>query len=130
MEYRLINLNVVPNIGGEIWKIIDVDSDFYDGFGELYISSISNNIVRDWKQHSEMLCSFVVTEGEVKFILQNNKDIQELHLNADKPVMLQIFPGTWYTFQGVAVKSNILNLANKKHNENEIRRKKINLEKR
>lgn len=130
MAYRLIPLKVIPTIGGEIQKIIDVDSDFYDGFGELYISSISNDIVRDWKQHSEMLCSLVVTEGEVIFLLQSDKDIQQIRLNSNNPTMLQILPGTWYTFQGVAVKSNILNIANKKHNENEIQRKKNKSEER
>lgn len=102
------------------------DPGFVD-FGEAYFSSIKQGDIKAWKRHSRMTLNLIVPEGEVKFVLYDDREnsktagkFQEMILSKNNYNRLTIPPKIWMGFQGIGPGLNLLlNIADIEHDPNE-----------
>ncbi len=123
-------LDVFETTGGSVMHAMkNIDRGFVD-FGEAYFSNINYNSVRAWKRHKKMTLNLVVPVGEIKFILFDNRnnegEFQEVIISRSNYCRLTIPPMVWMGFQGLNKNgSTLLNIANIKHDPNEVDRIEI-----
>ena len=58
------------NPKGEVYKILNYKSKNYKGFGELYMTTLNNNVSKGWNLHKKITCNLFVTKGKVKFFFK------------------------------------------------------------
>lgn len=123
----LTSLKIINNPKGNIFHVIKKNDFGFNGFGEVYISSINFNQIKGWKKHNEMICNFVVPYGKVKFVVLdqrlNSKTfdiINTFELSPDNYFRLTLPSGVWFSFQGLNEDFNqIINFSNVIHSPDE-----------
>ena len=110
------------------------DNPAFKNFGEIYFSTIYQNVVKGWHLHKESYLNYACIKGEVKLVLFDNREnsetknkFQEILLSPKNYVLVTIPPNIWNGFKGLskdeAIIANCLTLP---HNEREMVRKASN----
>ncbi|PHS55794.1 MAG: dTDP-4-dehydrorhamnose 3,5-epimerase [Sulfurimonas sp.] len=117
----LTPLKQIYNVKGDIFHIMKKSDDGFYGFAEAYFSTINKNVIKGWKQHTEMTLNLVVVIGEVEFVLYDNisKEFFTVCLSKKNYQRLTVRHGIWMAFRGIDEKNIVLNLANIEHNSDE-----------
>jgi len=123
-------LSIINVEGGSVMHAMKDSDSGFSGFGEAYFSNIGSGCVKAWKRHKNMTLNIVVPEGEIIFVLFDdrgeNGQFQEVILSKSNYHRLTIPPMIWVGFQGVYRDNSILlNIADIKHEPDEIDRKPI-----
>ncbi|HEY6502864.1 MAG TPA: WxcM-like domain-containing protein [Chitinophagaceae bacterium] len=111
-------LKHIPGNAGDIFHIMKNDSPGFDGFGEVYISTVKPGSVKGWKRHTRMTLNIVVPLGKIRFVVydEGSKKIQEVILSPDNYNRLTVPPGLWMAFRCEADQESFLvNFANIVH---------------
>jgi len=131
-DVLLTPLKIINVPGGKVLHAIKkIDPGFRD-FGEAYFSEIEINEVKAWKRHREMTLNLVVPNGEIRFVLFDDREdmsakFQEVILSTKNYYRLTVPPMIWVGFQGLSkTNSLLLNIANFMHDPEEVDRKNIN----
>ena len=121
-------LRRVETIGGDVLHGMKQSDPGYAGFGEVYFSWVSMDIVKAWKRHTQMTMNVAVPVGKVRFVFRcvNSDDIEEFRveeIGEDRYVRLTVPPGIWFGFQGLGTpQSLVMNIASIPHDPNEVER--------
>ena len=107
------------------------DSSVFKKFGEIYFSTIYQNIVKGWHLHLKSTLNYVCIKGEVKLVLfddrkksSTNGKFQEIILSPKNYFLVSIPPNIWNGFKGIASQESIIaNCLDNPHDENEMVRK-------
>ena len=124
-------LKIIDTVGGNVMHAMKENDIGYAGFGEAYFSQVSPNAIKAWKRHKEMTLNIIVPYGEIKFVLfddrkKDNCIFQEISLSQNNYSRLTIPPMIWLGFQGIFSNNSILlNIADIKHNPEEVDKKNI-----
>ncbi len=128
-SFNLINLKKINKKGGYILKLIDKNSFNFNKFGELYLTKNKHLSISAWKLHKKMTCNLFVVKGKFLFAIKDNKDkdrFKRLLISDQNNVILNIFPYTWFGFQGISNDENILmNFSNFIHSDSEMKTKTL-----
>ena len=99
-------LNIIKKDEGSIFPILRSCSEYFDSFGEVYISSIHSKVTRAWKRHKFSNQYFVVPVGEVKFVFlveKNTKNIfKEIVIGKKNYAFIKVPPNIWYGFSNIS----------------------------
>jgi dTDP-4-dehydrorhamnose 3,5-epimerase len=118
---QLFHAKIIPNSKGDIFMgLKDLDAGF-NGFGEVYLTTIKKNQIKGWKLHLRMHLNLVVPVGEVEFIVKNTEGEKHYFNLSQKPYQrLYVPPNYWVAFKGVGSTINlIMNVANIVHDDEE-----------
>ena len=123
-------LRIIDHPQGDIYHAMKNIDAGYIKFGEAYFSTIKPNLVKGWKMHKKMTLNIIVPLGIVKFVIIkdikkqiNKKNIFEVELSRSNYQRLTIPPKYWVAFQCTSsIDSLILNIADIKHDPDEIER--------
>jgi dTDP-4-dehydrorhamnose 3,5-epimerase len=75
-----------------------------------------------------MTLNLIVPSGSVKFVFFDlNKNFREIISGRDDYKRITVPPKIWFGFQGLGEENLILNIANVRHDNNEVERKDFNL---
>lgn len=121
-------LKIIPVAGGDVMHAMkDTDTGF-NGYGEVYFSSVDFRAIKAWKMHLKMTMNIVVPTGLVNFVFFS-EDLQSLRLERigkGRYQRITIPPRVWFGFQGASQDQNlILNIANIQHDPLEVLRKDV-----
>ena len=110
---------------GNIYKMLNKNSKFYRGFGEIYFSGIKYNKVKAWKIHKKMRMNLIVPFGSVKFVFCNDKQkpFKEIIIGSKKNEykIIVIPPKIWFGFKGYHKPySLVCNFSNIVHDPSEV----------
>jgi dTDP-4-dehydrorhamnose 3,5-epimerase len=131
---KITPLSIIDTKGGDVLHAMKRSSQGYTGFGEAYFSTIEPKAIKGWKRHKQMVLNLVVPVGAVRFILFDDREIQDkinqfqdLTLSrADGYARLTIPPMIWVGFQGLGRQTSlVLNIANIEHSPEEVERKDL-----
>ncbi len=113
---------------GSVMHMLRVDSPLFEGFGEIYFSTVKKDVVKAWKKHKLMKQHFAVPVGTIQLVIFDNREnsdthnqVMEITVGEDHFVLVRIPPMVWYGFKGLADKySMIVNCTNIPFDENEV----------
>ena len=126
-KIRIEKYNFVKNKNGIILKILNNKQSNLKSYKDAYFSFIKFNKVKGWKKHLKMTMTLIVPVGKVKFVFYDEEKFMPIILGDNKFYKIIVPPNIWFAFKGISKGKNVIfNLANIKHNDKEVIRKKNN----
>ena len=123
---EITKLQKIPNVNGDLFKIIRLDDECYKGFGELYISEVNKGLIKGWKKHLEMTLNLVVMKGQIKFVFfddnASSRTFQQFHVlkvRASERLKICLSPCIFMAFQGIDEENMLINFADIVHSDSE-----------
>ncbi len=108
-DVKVIPLRRIPDERGTIMHMLRSDDPHFAGFGEVYFSTIYKNVVKGWHRHREMTLNYACIFGRVKLVMFDDRAdsvtcgaLMEQFLGPDHYALVQIPPGIWNGFKGMA----------------------------
>jgi len=128
-------LKIIHNDKGNLYHILRSLDDGFQGFGEVYISTINYGEVKAWKKHTKMTSNIAVPMGQGRLVIFDDRLdsdtkglMNEFILSLDNYKRITIPPGLWYGFSGLGKETNMLiNVADIPHDDFEQTTKEIEL---
>ena len=115
--------------GGKVLHGIKNDDVGFVDFGEVYFSYVNPGAIKAWKLHQRMTLNLVVPLGSVRFVFSDalaSSNYRVESIGEENFCRLTVPPKIWFGFQGMASEpSLVVNIADLKHDENEVVRKPI-----
>ena len=110
MNYTSQPLKIIQNSKGNVHKFLDRDSSIFEGFGEVYFSTIKMGDIKGWKVHSKFTTILTVIHGNVKFVLQEYPGkFEEIYMDSNNNYKyLKIAPNIIYGFKGLHANESII----------------------
>ena len=130
-DVKIYPLNIISDDRGKVMHMLRSDSPAFKNFGEIYFSTIYNDVVKGWHLHKESYLNYACIFGEAKLALfddrknsPTNNEYQELFLSPKDYFLVTIPPNVWNGFKGIGEKESIIaNCLTLPHNEKEMVRK-------
>lgn len=115
---------------GSVMHMLRADADHFQGFGEIYFSTVNPGAIKGWHIHREMTLNYACVAGMVKLVMYDDRDgsptggvLQELFVGTDNYVMVRIPPMVWNGVKGLGQSSAMIaNCASHPHEPDEISR--------
>tara|TARA_B110000902_G_scaffold229649_1_gene270586 strand:+ start:299 stop:739 length:441 start_codon:yes stop_codon:yes gene_type:complete len=119
---------------GKVMHMLRSDNKVFEKFGEIYFSHTNPKAIKAWHKHKEMTLNYACIEGEVKFVLFDDREtsvtkgkIQELILSPKNYFLVTVPPLIWNGFKGNGTKYSIVaNCSTIPHRDDDIIRKPVN----
>ena len=106
---KVVPLRRIPDERGTVFHMLRKSDPHFTEFGEIYFSAIYLGVVKGWHRHREMQLNYACPFGRVKVALFDDRDasptrgsLMEVYLGPDSYVLLQVPPGVWNGFKGMA----------------------------
>lgn len=120
-------LKIIPLEKGDVFHGIKASDCGYFGFGEAYFSTVKHDEIKGWKKHTEMVLNLMVPEGEVQFVVYDDREhsstfdqFYSVTLGKENYCRLTIPKGVWVAFKGIGQATNLLmNFASIEHDPEE-----------
>ncbi|MDB9760435.1 dTDP-4-dehydrorhamnose 3,5-epimerase family protein [Pelagibacteraceae bacterium] len=132
-DIKITKLKIISDDRGKIMHMLRADSEIFKKFGEIYFSTIFNNVVKGWHLHREATLNYACIRGEAKLVLFDDRkesdtkgQYQEIILSINNYCLVTIPPNIWNGFKGLdKSETMIANCLTIPHNEKEMVRKDI-----
>ena len=119
--------NIVKNKNGIILKILNNKQSNLKFYKDAYFSFVKYNKIKGWKKHKRMTMTLVVPVGKVKFVFYDDDKFKSIIIGDNRFYKIIVPPNIWFAFKGISKDKNVVfNLANVKHNDKEVVRKRNN----
>lgn len=123
-------LNKIPDERGSIFHMLKKEDPEFNGFGEIYFSTIYPGVIKGWHIHKEMELNYAAVSGNIKLVLYDERERSETKGNlmeivmGDKNYLLVKIPKmVWNGFKGIGTTEAIVaNCTTMSHRPDEIER--------
>lgn len=110
----------INNQKGNLYKFVDIKSNFFKGFGEIYFTEIKKNKIKGWKKHKKNFSLLKIILGEVEFTFYYENKFYSLNIKQKDNFIIQIPPNVWFSFKGISNKNLLCNFMNNLHSDREV----------
>lgn len=115
---------------GAVMHMLRADAPHFEGFGEIYFSTVYPQIVKGWHLHRRMTLNYAVVSGMIKLVLYDDREdsptrsqVMELFIGDQNYVLVTVPPLVWNGFKGVGtIPAIVANCATVPHDPTEIER--------
>lgn len=126
----LKKLTKIPDERGCILHMLKKEDKEFNGFGEIYFSTIYPDVIKGWHIHKEMELNYAVVAGDIKMVLYDDRkgsetrgNLMEIFLGERNHLLVKVPPMVWNGFKGIGLKEAIVaNCSTISHDPNEIDR--------
>ena len=126
-KIKIEKYNIVWNENGIILKILNNKQSNLKFYKDAYFSFVKFNKIKGWKKHTKMTMTLVVPVGKVQFVFYDESKFRSIIIGDNRFSKIIVPPNIWFAFKGISKGKNLVfNLANLKHNDKEIVRKRKN----
>jgi dTDP-4-dehydrorhamnose 3,5-epimerase len=106
---QVIPLRRIPDERGTILHMLRATDPHFTRFGEIYFSSVYQDVVKGWHKHQEMTLHYACVHGRVKVVLYDERPgsktkdgLMEIFLGPDSHSLVIIPPDVWNGFKGMS----------------------------
>ena len=123
-------LNKIPDERGCIYHMVKKEDADFNGFGEIYFSTVYPGVIKGWHIHSKMELNYATIVGNIKLVLYDDRkrsktrgNLMEIFMGDKNYVLARVPTGVWNGFKGCGTKEAIVaNFTNISHDPDEISR--------
>jgi len=108
-------LRRIPDERGTIMKMLQSTDEEFEGFGEVYFSTVFEGVVKGWHLHEENVLFYAVPRGQIKLVLYDDRDdsptrgeLMELFVGERDYKLVRIPPRVWNGFKGIGPGESIV----------------------
>jgi dTDP-4-dehydrorhamnose 3,5-epimerase len=111
MIYGVIikKLKVIPDERGRLMEIFRADDNFFEKFGQVYMTSAYPGAVKGWHYHKRQFDNMAVIKGMMKIVLYDSRkesatfgEINEIFAGIHNPVLVHIPPFVYHGFKCIS----------------------------
>jgi dTDP-4-dehydrorhamnose 3,5-epimerase len=102
-------LKVIPDERGRLMEIFRADDDFFEKFGQVYVTSAYPGVVKGWHYHKRQFDNMAVIRGMMKIVLYDSRkesatfgEINEIFAGIHNPVLVHIPPFVYHGFKCIS----------------------------
>ena len=107
---RTKRLKVIPDERGYLMEMMRDDDEFFQRFGQVYLSVVYPGVVKGWHYHKKQTDHFVVVKGMAKVVLYDRREgsptkgeVNEFFMGEQNPILLVIPPFVLHGMKGTGV---------------------------
>jgi len=107
---RIKRLKVIPDERGMLMEMMRDDDEFFQKFGQVYLSVVNPGVVKGWHYHKKQIDHFVIVKGMAKVVLYDTRadsktrgEVNEFFMGEHNPILLVIPPYVLHGMKGVGV---------------------------
>lgn len=123
-------LRQIPDERGKIMHMLRSDAPHFQGFGEIYFSTVHPGAIKAWHIHKVMTLNYAVVHGMIKFVLFDDRagsptrgEVQEIFMGESNYCLVTVPPMVWNGFKGYGQEMAIVaNCPTHPHDPDEIDR--------
>jgi dTDP-4-dehydrorhamnose 3,5-epimerase len=127
---EIFPLRRIPDERGTVMHMLRSDDPHFEGFGEIYFSTVNPAAIKGWHIHSRMTLNYACVAGQVKLVLYDGREgsptcgtLKELFIGDANYVLVRIPPMVWNGVKGLGQAPAIIaNCASHPHDPEEIDR--------
>lgn len=119
---KVIPLRRIPDERGTVMHMLRSDDPHFQGFGEIYFSTVYRDAIKGWHRHAEMALHYACIVGRVKCVVHDDRPdsptrghTMEVFLGPDSYNLLVVPPRTWNGFKGLVDLSMVANACTHPH---------------
>lgn len=108
-------LKVVPDERGYLMEMMRADDDFFQKFGQIYMTVAYPGVVKGWHYHKKQTDHFVCVKGMIKVALYDGREdspthgeVNEFFLGEQNPILLVIPKLVLHGMKGVGTEPGLL----------------------
>lgn len=105
---KIKRLKVIPDERGLLMEILRDDDEFFQKFGQVYLSVVYPGVVKGWHYHKKQTDHFAFVKGMAKVVLYDRRDssptrgeVNEFFMGEHNPMLLVIPPLVLHGMKGV-----------------------------
>jgi dTDP-4-dehydrorhamnose 3,5-epimerase len=111
MIYGVIikKLKVIPDERGRLMEIFRADDNFFEKFGQVYVTTAYPGAVKGWHYHKRQFDNMAVIKGMMKIVLYDSRkesatfgEINEIFAGIHNPVLVHIPPFVYHGFKCIS----------------------------
>lgn len=109
---------------GFLMETLRADDPIFKGFGQAYVTTVNDGVVKAWHYHENQIDNFICLVGHIKLVLYDCREdsptygvINEFFIGERNPMLVQIPTRVLHGFKGIsAPHALVLNLPDKAYN--------------
>ena len=112
---KIKKLKVIPDERGRLMEILRNDDDFFEKFGQVYMTSTYPDVVKAWHFHEVQTDNIACVQGMIKLVLYDPREdsstyqeLSEYFIGFQNPLIVQIPPGVYHGWMGVSPEESII----------------------
>jgi len=121
---KLKDLKLIPDERGRLMEILRSDEEFFEKFGQLYITSNYPGVVKAWHYHKIQCDNVVCVKGMIKLALFDNREgsptrkrLNEFFLGDHNRKLVHIPAGVWHGWKCISeTESLVVNIPTELYN--------------
>ena len=101
-------LKLIPDERGFLMEMMRDDDEFFQKFGQVYLSVVNPGVVKGWHYHKKQVDHFVIVKGMAKVVLYDTREssktrgeINEYFMGEHNPILLVIPPFVLHGMKGI-----------------------------
>ncbi len=102
-------LKWIPDERGRLMEVLRADDALFERFGQVYVTTVFQGIVKGWHYHKQQTDHFACVAGMIKLVLYDNRsasttkgETNEFFLGIYQPLLVKVPPLVLHGFQGVS----------------------------
>jgi dTDP-4-dehydrorhamnose 3,5-epimerase len=107
-------LKVIPDERGRLMEMLRDDDDFFESFGQAYMTTVYPGVVKAWHYHKKQTDHIAVVNGMIKMVLcdwreesPTCREIVELYVGEHNPLLVRVPPMVLHGWKGIGDKEAI-----------------------
>ncbi|MDP6669955.1 MAG: dTDP-4-dehydrorhamnose 3,5-epimerase family protein [Candidatus Krumholzibacteria bacterium] len=103
------DLKRIADERGYLMEILRDDDEFFDRFGQTYVSAVEPGVVKAWHYHREQTDHAVCVSGMIKLVMHDDREgsptkgeTQVLFIGDRNPQLVRIPKGVYHGWKGIS----------------------------
>jgi len=112
---KIKKLKVIPDERGWLMEMLRCDDEFFQKFGQVYLTVAYPDVVKGWHYHKKQTDHFVCVKGMLKIVLYDDREgsstrgeVNEFFMGEQNPILLVIPKGVLHGMKGVGTEPGYL----------------------
>ncbi|MCK4534614.1 MAG: dTDP-4-dehydrorhamnose 3,5-epimerase family protein [Syntrophobacterales bacterium] len=108
-------LKVIPDERGRLMEILRSDDEMFEGFGQVYMTTVYPGVVKGWHYHKKQYDNMAVVKGTMKIVLCDGREdsptyreVNEFFAGKYNPILVHIPPYVYHGFKCVSQEEAIV----------------------
>jgi dTDP-4-dehydrorhamnose 3,5-epimerase len=112
---KIKQLKVIPDERGFLMEMLRCDDEFFQKFGQMYLTVAYPGVVKGWHYHKKQTDHFAVVKGMLKVVLYDSRkdsptsgEVNQFFMGDQNPILLVIPPYVLHGMKGVGTEPGYL----------------------
>ena len=112
---KVRKLKIIPDERGRLMEILRSDDEFFQKFGQVYMTTVKPGIVKAWHYHRLQQDNFCCVRGKIRLGLYDAREksstfgkTMDMTLGLENPKLVSIPPNVYHGFKGVSNEESIV----------------------